>query len=223
MAAICFDVYGTLFDTGSVRARLGERLEAPAGVVDAVVELWRRTQLTYSYQLALMDAYRPFETVTNDALQYALAYYGLDPRAIDVDAALAAYEELAPFDDVEPTLDRLAEADHRLAILSNGNPSMLDAIVGNAGFEGYFEAVVSADEVATFKPAPAVYARAAERLEEPLEDCHLVSANGWDAAGAAGAGMGAVWVNRANDPPERVGGEPDLTVETLSVLPEEVA
>lgn len=220
--ALCFDAYGTLFDTASVRDRLRERLDGPAGVVDAVVELWREKQLTYSYQLALMDAYRPFRSVTDDALDYALDYYGFDPRAIDVDAALAAYEALAPHPDVEPTLDRLGEEAYRLAVLSNGDPGMLEAVVEHAGLEDRFEAVVSADEVETYKPAPAVYERAAERLDEPLADCWLVSANAWDAAGAAQAGMGVAWINRAEDPPERVGGDPDLTVTSLTELADEL-
>lgn len=220
--ALCFDAFGTLFDTASVRDRLHERLDAPSGVVDAVVDLWREKQLTYSYQLALMDAYRPFGSVTDDALDYALDYYGFDPRAIDVDAALASYEALAPFPDVEPALDRLAEGDYRLAILSNGDPAMLDAVVEHAGLDGRFEAVISADEVGTYKPAPAVYERAAERLDEPIEDCWLVSANAWDAAGAAQAGLGVAWVNRTSDPPERVGGEPDRTAGSLTALVDEL-
>lgn len=221
-AALCFDAYGTLFDTASVHSRLRERLDAPAGVVDEVVDLWRDKQLVYAFQLALMDAYRPFRTVTDDALDYALDYYGFDPRAIDVDAALAAYEALAPYPDVEPTLDRLAEAELRLAVLSNGDPGMLDAVIENAGWDGRFEAVVSADEVETYKPAPAVYERAAERLDEPLADCWLVSANAWDAAGAAQAGMGVALIDRAGDPPERIGGEPDLRVDSLAALVDEV-
>lgn len=221
--ALCFDVYGTLFDTGSVRDRLRERLSAPDGVVDAIVAHWREKQLSYAFQLALMDAYRPFWTVTGDALAYALDYHGIDARAIDVDAVLAAYEELAPYDDVAPALDRLADAGHRLAVLSNGNPDMLRAVVENAGLADAFSAVVSADEVETYKPAPAVYERAAERLDEPIGECLLVSANAWDVAGAAQAGMGAAWVDRSRDPPERIGGVPDLTVGTFAELAEELA
>lgn len=221
-SALCFDAFGTLFDTASVRDRLRERLDGPAGLVDAVVDLWREKQLTYSYQLALMDAYRPFGSVTDNALDYALDYYGFDPRAIDVDAALASYEALAAHPDVEPALDRLAEEDYRLAILSNGDPGMLEAAVEHAGLDGRFEAIISADEVGTYKPAPAVYERAAERLDEPLADCWLVSANAWDAAGAAQAGLGVAWVNRASDPPERIGGEPDLTVGSLTALVDEL-
>ena len=223
MAVICFDSFGTLFDTDSVRGRLADRVDAPAGVIDAIVELWRRQQLTYSYLLALMEAYRPFRSVTDDALDYALDYYGLDARALDVDAVLAAYEELAPFDDVEPALERLSDGDdHRLAVLSNGDPDLLEAVLDNAGLAGYFEAVVSADEVETFKPSPAVYRRAAERLEVDIEDCTMASANGWDAAGAGEAGMDAAWVNRAGGPPERVGPAPTLVVGSLDELADEL-
>ncbi len=220
--ALCFDVYGTLFDTDSVREPLRERLDAPDGVVDAIVACWRNRQLTYAYQLALMDAYRPFRSVTDAALDYALAYYGLDARALDVDAALGAYEALEPFPDVEPALDRLADADRRLAVLSNGDPDMLEAVVENAGLTGRFEAVVSADEVGTYKPAAAVYERAAERLDLPLAECILVSANAWDAVGAAQAGMGAAWVNRSREPPLHVGEAPELTVGSLDELADEL-
>lgn len=220
--ALCFDVYGTLFDTASVRLRLRERLDAPDGVVDAVVARWREKQLTYSYQLALMGTYRPFHAVTDAALDYALDYFGFDARAIDVDASLAAYEELEPYPDVEPTLERLADTEVRLAVLSNGDPDMLAAVLENAGLADRFEAVISADEVATFKPAPAVYERAAERLDEALEACMHVSANAWDAVGAAQAGMRVVWVNRAGDPPEQIGGEPDLTIPSLAELVDEL-
>ena len=215
---LCFDAFGTLFDTDSVRHRLRERLDAPAGIVDAVVARWRDKQLSYSYQLALMGDYRPFSAVTDDALDYALAYHGFHPSALDVDAVMGAYEALDPFDDVAPTLDRLADDGHRLAVLSNGDPALLEAVVENAGLADRFEAVVSADEVETFKPAPAVYERAAERLDAPLGECWLVSSNAWDAAGAAHAGMGVAWVNRSADPPERIGGEPDLEVPSLPPL-----
>ena len=216
---LCFDAFGTLFDTTSVRGRLADRLDAPAGIVDRVVAMWRDKQLIYSYQLALMDAYRPFSTVTADALAYALDYHGLDPGTLDADAVTGGYERLEAFADVAPALDRLADDGHRLAVLSNGDPGMLAAVVEHAGLSGRFEAVVSADEVATFKPDPAVYRRAAERLDRPLDACRLVSSNAWDAAGAAQAGMAVAWVNRARDPPERVGGDPDLEVDSLAALP----
>lgn len=214
-AAFCFDVYGTLFDTASVDRRVHERVDAPTGVVDAFVALWREKQLQYAYQVALMDAYEPFSAVTEAAFEYAADYHGFDLRATDRDAILSAYEELKPFDDTEPALDRLADNGADLAVLSNGDPSMLRTLVANTGIEDYFDAIVSADEVTTFKPDPRVYDNGAERLGHPSGDCQLVSANAWDVAGAAQAGMATAWINRRNEPAERIGGPPDVTVDSL--------
>lgn len=217
-AAFCFDMYGTLFDPASVERRVRERVDAPGGVVDAFVALWREKQLQYAYQVALMDAYEPFSSVTEAAFEYAVDYHGFDIRATDRDAILSAYEELDPFDDAEPALDRLAETEADLAILSNGDPEMLRTLAANTGIADYFDAIVSADEVATFKPHPSVYENAADRLGHPLEECQLVSANAWDVAGAAQAGMATAWINRHNEPAERVGGPPEVAVGSLTDL-----
>ena len=45
-----------------------------------------------------------------------------------------------------------------LAILSNGNPQMLDIAVKSAGMTGLFDHVLSVDAVRAYKPAPAAYA-----------------------------------------------------------------
>ena len=217
--AFCFDMYGTLFDTQSVAAAVREHIDAPDPVVADLVELWRRKQLQYSYQVALMEAYEPFWNVTEHALEYSLTFYKIDQDAVDTGAILQSYEHLSPYDDAVAALDALSDRDVHLSILSNGNPSMLETLAANAGLDGYFEAIISADEVSTFKPAPAVYQNAAARLGEAIEDCWLISSNAWDVAGAAQAGMSVAWVNRANEPQERIGGEPTETVDTLEALP----
>lgn len=222
-AALCFDAFGTLYDTESPVVRLREHADEPAGLVDGAVELWREKQLQYSYLVALMDAYRPFDEVTREAMEYALEYYGIDLDASERDAVAGAYEELDPFPDTVSALERLAGTDIRLAVLSNGAPHSLESLAENAGIADHFSALISADEVETFKPDPAVYENAANRLDLSLSDCWLVSSNAWDAAGAAEAGMGVAWVNRGNDPHERVGGDPDLVVDSLTGLADELA
>lgn len=222
-AALCFDAFGTLYDTDSPATELRERADAPAGVVDDVVALWRQKQLQYTYLLALMDDYRPFDVVTSEAMAYALDYYGLDLSPADRDAVDAAYDALEPFPDTVPALERLAAADLELAVLSNGAPHTLSALADNAGIGHHFDAVVSADEVETYKPDPAVYENGAARLDRTMDECWLVTSNAWDGAGAAQAGMGVAWVNRAGDPPERVGGEPTVVVDSLLDLAEALA
>lgn len=215
--ALCFDMYGTLCDTSSVSAALGAELGLPAGFVADVDALWRRTQLRYAQQVALMDEYTAFRTVTERALEYALDYYDVETDPATRRRLLAAYDDLDPFADATDALSRLRD-EYTVAVLSNGNPEMLEPLAENAGLAPHLDEIVSADEVRTFKPDPAVYRNAADRLDRDLGECTLVSSNAWDVAGAASAGMGTARVDRNREPPEAVGGEADHAVESLAAL-----
>ena len=222
MAGLCFDMYGTLCDTSSVRTRLGEALGVPERLVAAVDETWRRKQLQYSYQSAQMDDYEPFWAITGHALDYALAAYDLDPTPDTREHIRSAYDHLDPFPGAVEALTRLGEAGHDVVVLSNGNPAMLERLAENAGLAPHLDGVLSADAVRTFKPDPAVYEHAAETLDRPLDDCRLISSNAWDVAGAGNAGMATTWVNRTRDPPESIGATPDRIVDTLPVVADEL-
>jgi len=215
MTAVCFDMYGTLCDTGSVVDTLRRELGVSDALVSELDTTWRTRQLQYSYQLALMEAYRPFWQVTRDALDYALARYELDPDEETRLRIMSAYEELTPFPGAIDVLQDLSAEGVTVAVLSNGNPAMLDALADHAGLAAHLDDVVSADAVETFKPAPAVYEHAADELGEPIGDCWLVSGNAWDVAGAGAAGMETAWVNRVSDPFERIGPEPTAVVPEL--------
>ena len=216
--ALCFDMYGTLCDTSSVTETLGEELDLTDKVVADVDELWRQKQLQYATESALMDDYRTFWEVTERALEYALAFYGLPVDQSSQERIVAAYEHLDPYPDAVEALERLAETDSTVVVLSNGNPEMLETLAENAGLTTHLDDIVSAHEVGTFKPDPAVYENAADRLDRSLGDCRLVSSNAWDVSGASQAGMATAWVNRAREPAERIGGDADLTVESLAEL-----
>lgn len=223
MTAVCFDMYGTLCDTSSVTETLGRELDASAALVAEVDATWRRRQLEYSFQLSLMGEYRTFWEVTADALDYALTRYDLDPDENTRTKALSAYEDLTPYPGAADALLRLREAGHIVAVLSNGNPEMLETLAENAGLASHLDEVISADAVETFKPAPAVYENAAEELGKPLEECWLVTSNAWDAAGAGSAGMRTSWVNRNRDPHERIGQAVTATARDLPGIVPEIA
>jgi 2-haloacid dehalogenase len=217
VAILCLDVYGTLCDPTTVTDRLGRVLDLPADLAGSVSASWRRTQLRYSFLVALMDDYRPFRAVTAAALDRALALYALDPPAAARDRLVDGYDALDPFPEVVPALERLGE-DHTLAVLSNGDPESLARLAADAGLEAHLDAVYSADAVGTFKPSPAVYRHAADELGVDPGACTLVSSNAWDAAGAGAAGMKTAWVNRHREPFETVGPTPGLTVDSLAAL-----
>ena len=216
--AFCFDMYGTLCDTSSVIETLADELAVAEGTVAAVDELWRRKQLQYAYQVSLMDAYEPFWSVTGHALDYALAAHDLDVDGETRDRILGSYEHLSPYPDAAETLERLAAGNVEVTVLSNGNPEMLATLAGNVGLDEHLSEILSAHEVRTFKPSPAVYENAAERLGRSIEECRLVSANAWDIAGASASGMATAWVNRSDETFETIGGDPDVTVGSLAEL-----
>ncbi|MEF8775077.1 MAG: haloacid dehalogenase type II [Haloarculaceae archaeon] len=221
--ALCFDMYGTLCDPSSVTETLGEVLGATTDLARAIDRLWRRKQLQYSYHRGQMEAYEPFWTVTGDALAYALDFYEVDAVIDERRRILEAYEHLEPFEGAVRALETLGAAGHTCVVLSNGNPEMLEPLAANAGLDTHLDDIVSADEVETFKPGPAVYENAATRLDRDIGDCRLVSSNAWDVVGASNAGMATAWVNRSREPRERLGEEADLEVETLAGLPSSLA
>ncbi|MDH5265170.1 MAG: haloacid dehalogenase type II [Betaproteobacteria bacterium] len=213
--ALVFDAYGTLFDVHSV-TRLADSLFPGRGA--ALSQAWRAKQLEYTWLRSLMGRYDDFSAVTAGALDWAIESLGLPARAGDRDALLGAYRTLGLFPEVRGALERLAGR-RTLAILSNGHPDMLDAVVDHNELRVFFgERVFSVHEAGVFKPDPRVYAIATAQLELAAEAVGFVSSNGWDAAGAKSFGFRAYWVNRGKAPVERLGSPPDEVVHDLAGL-----
>lgn len=217
--ALAFDVYGTLIDVSA----MGRVLGRPAREASALAWSWRRHQLEITWLLSLMERYEDFEAVSRHALDTALAEAEIDVPNEARGEALAALASLSAHPDAGPALDRLGEAGIRLAVLSNGTPAMLDALLAAAGIRNRFSEVVSVDEVGVYKPSPRVYLHAAERLGLAPNDMWLVSANPFDCAGAKAAGLGAVKVERGPSYSYPFALPPDLVVGTLGELAEALA
>jgi 2-haloacid dehalogenase len=216
MKAIAFDAYGTLFDVFSVTA-LGEEIFPGKG--DALAQLWRVKQLQYSMLRSLMGRHRDFWRLTEDSLVYAARSLGLDLTPDRRQRLLDAYLTLAAFPDVRPGLAALRRQGLRLAVLSNGEPRMLEAATRSAGIADLLDAVLSVEEVKIFKPSPRVYQLAPERLGVRPAEMGFVSSNCWDVAGAASTGLRTFWIQRrAAEPPEELGFTADHTVSTITEL-----
>jgi len=214
--AIAFDAYGTLFDVFSVTA-LGEELFPGKG--DALAQLWRLQQLQYSTLRSLMGRHRDFWRLTEDGLVYAARSLGLDLTPDKRKRLLDAYLTLAAFPDVKPGLQALRDRGLRLAILSNGEPRMLEAAARSAGIVDLLDAMLSVEEVKIFKPSPRVYQLAPERLGVRPAELGFVSSNAWDVAGAGSTGLETFWIQRrAAEPPEELGFAPDHIVSTITEL-----
>jgi 2-haloacid dehalogenase len=217
--ACVFDAYGTLFDFASAarqcRDVLGER-------IDALTALWRDKQLQYTWLRAAQGRHADFWQVTGDALDFALATLGLDEASLR-DRLMKLYLSLDAFPEVPDVLARLKRAGLTTAILSNGSPAMLDAVVKAARLDALLDAVLSVEEVGVYKPHPKVYQLAVDRLGVPASAIAFQSSNAWDAYAASAFGMRVVWCNRYGQRPERLPGAPDRVVKTLAELPALVA
>jgi 2-haloacid dehalogenase len=210
VAACVFDAYGTLFNFASVaedcRDALGERAAA-------FVALWRDKQLQTTWLLAAQGRHRDFWTVTGDALDYALAAFGVNASDLR-ERLMARYLTLDVFPEVPDALRRLKARGLRLAILSNGTPAKLDDL---------FDMTLSVEEAGFFKPHPKVYQLALDRLHLPADAISFQSSNAWDAYAASAFGMKVVWCNRSGQPPERLPGAPDRVIGSLAELPDLIA
>jgi 2-haloacid dehalogenase len=214
--ACVFDAYGTLFDFASAargcRDVLGDN-------IDRLTALWRDKQLQYTWLRGLQGRHADFWQVTGDALDFALETLGIDQPGLR-DRLMQLYLTLDTFPDARPTLQRIKDAGLPSAILSNGSPRMLDAVVKSTGLGALLDAVLSVEEAGVYKPHPKVYQLAVDRLGVPAAAIAFQSSNAWDAYAASAFGMQVVWCNRYGGRPERLPGAPDRVITTLAALPQ---
>jgi 2-haloacid dehalogenase len=215
--ALAFDAYGTLFDVFSVTSVCDELFP---GTGDALAQLWRARQLQYSLLRSMMGRHKDFRQLTEDGLVYAAKALILDLTADKKKRLMDAYLGLTAFPDVKPGLEALKKKGVRLAILSNGEPTMLQAVAQSAGITGLLDAIISVEDVKTFKPAPQVYKLVASRFHVVATEVGFVSSNNWDINGAGSAGLYTFWIQRsAAEPQEELGFPARRIVHALTDLP----
>ena len=189
--ALVFDAYGTLYDVQSVR---NVAIELCGDKGDLIAQLWRLKQLEYTWLRSAMRCYEDFWLVTRAALDFSLASVGIAADAAICDRLMQSYLHL---DLHEEAVRALASLRHyKLAILSNGSPYMLDALVKSSEVAGCFADVISVDQVKRYKPDPACYALVEPALGVLKEEVLFISSNGFDVAGAKCYGFQVAWIER---------------------------
>jgi 2-haloacid dehalogenase len=236
--AVVFDAYGTLYDIQSVAAVTEA---AFPGYGEIVTQIWRIKQLEYTWLRSLMRRYEDFSVVTRESLAYTLKVLGLKNDALLFERIMEKYLHLDLYPDAMAAL--AAMQGRKLAILSNGSPGMLNALVRNSGLAGVLDATISVDPQKIFKPSPEAYALIESTLGVAPADVLFVSSNPWDACGARAFGLNVAWIERVtpeamalacikNDvvPPltlfkairtqmDELGLEPDYRIRALAELP----
>ena len=189
--AIIFDAYGTLFDVNSAaekcKDKIGEKWERFAN-------FWRTTQLEYTWLRSLMDRHKDFRQITEDSLDKSMKAFDIDPSMRN--ELLNLYRVLSPFKEVPETLKTLKKKKFKLAILSNGTPSLLDELVKSNHLENLFDDIFSIEQVGVYKPSSRVYDMPIKKYNINKSEVAFLSANTWDVSGAGNFGFNSIWVNR---------------------------
>ena len=211
--AIIFDAYGTLFDVNSAaekcKDKIGEKWERFAN-------FWRTTQLEYTWLRSLMDKHKDFWHVTEDSLDKSMRAFDIDPSMRN--DLLNLYKVLSPFEEVPETLKTLKEKKFKLAILSNGTPSLLDELVKSNHLDNLFDDVFSIEQVGVYKPSSRVYDMPIKKYNINKSEVAFLSANTWDVSGGGNYGYQSIWVNRNNNIFDNLDFKPKYEIADLNKL-----
>ena len=210
---IIFDAYGTLFDVNSAaekcKNKIGEKWEPFANY-------WRTTQLEYTWLRSLMGRHQDFWKVTEQSLDKSMKIFQIDTSMKD--ELLDLYKVLSTFPEVKETLKKLKEKNYKLAILSNGTPSLLKELVSSNNLESIFDDVLSIEEVKIYKPHPNVYNIPIKKYQIEENQFAYLSSNTWDVSAAGNFGFNAVWVNRNKNIFDNLDYKPITEINNLSDL-----
>jgi 2-haloacid dehalogenase len=212
--AVAFDGF-PIIDARPVFARADEIF--PGKGVE-LSNAWRTRQFEYTWLRTIGGRYADFWRVSDEALTFAARSVKVELSGEQRDRLMQTYLELKAWPDVLPALTRLREAGIRMAFLSNLTSAMLDAVVKNAGLDGFFEDHLTTDKVRVFKPDPLAYRMAVDAFGLKREEIVFAAHAGWDAAGAKWFGYPTFWVNRAGAAVEELEIVPDGSGTTLADL-----
>ena len=211
--AIVFDAYGTLFDVNSAAEKCKDKV---GDKWETISNYWRTTQLEYTWLRSLMKRHKDFWQITEDSLDKSMLTFKID-KSMRNDL-LNLYKELSAFPEVKSVLEELKKKSIKLAILSNGTPSLLSNLIKNSNLENLFDDVFSIEEVKIYKPDPKVYDIPINKYKIKKEEITFLSANTWDVSGGGNYGYNAIWVNRTNNVFDKLDYKPKNEVKNLREL-----
>ena len=211
--AIIFDAYGTLFDVNSAakkcKHKIGDKWECFANY-------WRTTQLEYTWLRSLMNRHKDFWQVTEDSLDKSMKAFSIDPSMQN--ELLNLYKVLSPFKEVPEVLKTLKEKNFKLAILSNGTPTLLKELVKSNNLDNVFDDLFSIEQVGIYKPDSKVYDIPINKYHILKNEVAFLSANTWDVSGGGNYGYQSIWVNRNNNIFDNLDYKPRLEIKNLKDL-----
>ncbi len=211
--AVVFDAYGTLFDVNSAAKKCKDKI---GNKWESFANFWRTTQLEYTWLRSLMRRHRDFWNVTEDSLDKSMKVYGIDKNMKN--ELLDLYKVLSPYPEVSEVLKNLKNKKFKIAILSNGNPALLNELVTSNDLNNLFDDLFSVEEVKIYKPDPRVYEIPLKKYSIKANQVTFLSANTWDVSGGGNFGYNSIWVNRNNSEFDVLDYQPKIEINNLNQL-----
>jgi len=192
---VTFDCYGTLIDWAG---GIGDAF-VKAAQLDGV-RLSRDEVLTAHAEIEPVlqtGPYRSYRSVLREVAQRVASRFGWELDQAEADFLPESLGEWPPFADTNPALERLRDAGLKLGILSNVDDDLLAATCKRFTVE--FDLLITAEQVGSYKPAPAHFLSARERIADAR---WLHAAQSWfhDIRPSGELEMDIAWINRAGEP-----------------------
>ena len=163
-----------------------------------------------------MNRHKDFWQVTEDSLDKSIKVFDIDPSMRN--ELLNLYKILSPYKEVPDTLKALREKKFKLAILSNGTPSLLDELVKSNHLDNLFDDIFSIEQVGVYKPSSRVYDLPIKKYNINKSEVAFLSANTWDVSGGGNYGYQSIWVNRNNNIFDNLDFRPKYQITDLNKL-----
>ncbi len=217
---ITFDCYGTLIDWEE-------------GILKSLTPFLKRASKDVSPKrlLALYATleseaekeWRPYREVLQIVGTKITQALGIPLKDSERDFLVRALPFWRPFPEANETLFALKARGFKLAIISNIDNDLLAQTLKH--FEVSFDLLVTAEEARCYKPYPAIFSLAQEKLKSPPSEIfHVAQSLFHDISPARRLGWKTCWVRRPGRDPHgatpRVEAQPDFTISNLKeILP----
>ena len=210
---VVFDAYGTLFDVNSAAEKCKDKI---GNKWEKFANFWRTTQLEYTWLRSLMNRHKDFLEITEDSLEKSMRVFDINKNMKN--ELLSLYKILSPFPEVREVLEKLKKKNLKLAILSNGTPSLLNDLVESNNLKNLFDDLFSIEEVKVYKPDPRVYEMPIKKYNVNADEITFLSANTWDVSGGGNYGYNSIWVNRNKSEFDILDFKPKNEIDNLTQL-----
>ncbi|MGN6758161.1 MAG: haloacid dehalogenase type II [Thermomicrobiales bacterium] len=216
---LTFDCYGTLIDweRGILAALRPVLTEHGLSVSDdAILELYGELEAA-----AEAGPYQPYRAILATVIDGFGARFGFTPTTVEREALAASVGDWPAFPDTVESLHTLARH-FQLVILSNIDDDLFALSARRLRTD--FAAVITAQQVGSYKPNRANFRFALQRLGVPsTQVLHVAQSLFHDIVPAKELGLTTVWVNRRHDRPgfgatPPASARPDLEAPDLQTL-----